>query len=107
MNEWTVAAHPLAEAELKALPADMRARFLHISELLETFGPMQIGMPHIRPLEGKLWEMRMQGRDGIARAVYAAIQGRTLLVLHVFVKKTQATPRTAIETARKRLETLK
>ena len=107
MNEWTVAAHPLAEAELKALPADMRARFLHISELLETFGPMKIGMPHIRPLEGKLWEMRMQGRDGIARAVYAAIQGRTLLVLHVFIKKTQTTPRTAIETARKRLETIK
>ena len=107
MNEWTVAAHPLAEVELKALPADMRARFLHISELLETFGPMKIGMPHIRPLEGKLWEMRMQGRDGIARAVYAAIQGRTLLVLHVFIKKTQTTPRTAIETARKRLETIK
>ena len=107
MNEWKVAVHPLAEAELKSLPADMRARFLHISELLETFGTMKVGMPHIRPLEGKLWEMRMQGRDGIARAVYAAIQGRTLLVLHVFVKKTQATPRAAIETARKRLEAIK
>ena len=29
----------------------------------------------------------MQGRDGIARAVYAAVQDRRLLVLHVFVKK--------------------
>ncbi len=48
--------------------------------------------------------MRLQGRDGIARAVYAAVHGRTLLVLHVFVKKTQTTPRSAIETARKRLE---
>lgn len=38
---------------------------------------------------------------GIARAVYAAIQGRRLLVLHVFVKNT---PRSALETARKRLE---
>ena len=37
-------------------------------------------------------------------AVYAAVQGRTLLVLHVFVKKTQTTPRSAIETALKRLE---
>ena len=46
----------------------------------------------------------MQGRDGIARAVYAAIQGSRLLVLHVFVKKTQTTPRSALETARKRLE---
>ena len=104
MSEWTVKAHPLAESELKALPADMRARFLYIAELLETFGPQKVGMPHIRALEGKLWEMRMQGRDGIARAVYAAVQGRTLLVLHAFVKKTQTTPRSAIETARKRLE---
>ncbi len=48
--------------------------------------------------------MRMTGRDGIARAVYAAVQGRTLLVLYVFVKKTQTSPRNAIETALKRLE---
>jgi phage-related protein len=51
-----------------------------------------------------LANMAPAGRDGIARAVYAAVQGRTLLVLHVFVKKTQATPRSAIETALKRLE---
>jgi phage-related protein len=105
MQTWTVTLHPQAEPELVALPADMQARFLHIAEMLEAFGPQHVGMPHIRPLEGKLWEMRMQGRDGIARAVYAAIQNRRLLVLHVFVKKTQTTPRSALETARKRLET--
>jgi phage-related protein len=64
-------------------------------------------MPHTRPLESKLWEIRMQGKDGIARAVYAAMQGRTLLVLHVFVKKTETTPRVAIDTARKRLNDAK
>jgi phage-related protein len=96
--------HPLAEPELVALPADMKARFLHIAEMLESFGPQRVGLPHIRPLESKLWEMRMQGRDGIARAVYAAVQGHRLLVLHVFVKKTQTTPRAAISTALKRLE---
>ena len=101
---WTVELHRLAEPELRALPADMQARFLHVAELLETFGPHQVGMPHVRPLEGKLWEMRMQGRDGISRAVYAAVRGRRLLVLHVFVKKTQTTPRKAIETALRRLE---
>ena len=104
MNRWTVTLHLQAEPELVALPADMQARFVHIAELLEEFGPQRVGLPHIRPLESKLWEMRMQGRDGIARAVYAAVQGRRLLVLHVFVKKTQSTPRKAIETALKRLE---
>lgn len=81
MNQWTVTLHPQAEPELIALPADMQARFVHIAELLEEFGPQRVGLPHIRPLESKLWEMRMQGRDGIARAVYAAVQGRRLVVL--------------------------
>jgi phage-related protein len=104
MNMWTVELHPQAEPELLALPADMRVRFMRIAELLEQFGPHQVGLPHVRPLEGKLWEMRMQGRDGISRAVYAAVHNRRLLVLHVFIKKTQATPRKALDTARTRLE---
>ena len=104
MNAWTVTLHPLAEPELLALPSDMQARFVRIAEMLEEFGPQRVGLPHIRPLESKLWEMRMQGRDGIARAVYAAVHQRRLLVLHVFLKKTQTTPRSAIATALDRLE---
>lgn len=104
MSEWTVVLHELAEPELLALPKDVQARFLRIAEMLEEFGPQRVGMPHVRPLEDKLWEMRMTGRDGISRAVYAAIQGRRLLVLHVFTKKTQATPRNAIDTAHQRLK---
>lgn len=96
--------HPLAEPELGALPADMKARFLRIAELLEDLGHQQVGLPHVRPLENKRWEMRLRGRDGISRAVYAAISGQRLIVLHVFVKKTQATPRKAIEMALDRSE---
>ena len=104
MLSWSVTLHPLAEPELLALPADMQARFLHIAEMLEDFGPQRVGLPHVRPLESKLWEMRLHGKDGIARAVYVALQGRQLQVLHVFVKKTQTTPRKAIATALARME---
>jgi len=100
---WHVDLLPQAETELMALPEDMRARFLHIAEMLSEFGPHRVGMPHVRPLEGKLWEIRMTGRDGIARAIYAAQTGQNLTVLHVFVKKTQKTPRRAIETAHARM----
>lgn len=103
---WTVDVVPEAEAELLAMPADIQARFLHIGELLCAFGPNKVGMPHVRPLEGKLWEMRMTGRDGIARAVYVARAGQRITVLHVFSKKTQKTPRKAIETANARLRSL-
>ena len=101
---WTVVLHPLAEQELKPLAADLQSRFIHIAELLETFGPRQVGLPHVRPLENKLWEIRTTGRDGIARAVYAAVHARQLLVLHVFIKKSPTTPRKAIKTAQQRLE---
>jgi phage-related protein len=44
----------------------------------------------------------MKGRDGIARAIYVTASGRRAIVVHVFVKKTQKTPRREIEMALKR-----
>ena len=105
MAEWAVEVlSELVEAELLSLPKDMQARFLRISELLETFGPQRVGLPHVRPLGEKLWEMRLSGREGIGRAIYTAAAGRRLVVLHAFVKKTQKTPRSAIDLALKRLK---
>ena len=94
------------EAELLALPKDMQARFLRISELLESFGPQRLGLPHVRPLGRKLWEMRFTGKDGIGRAIYTAAAERRLVVLHAFVKKTQKTPRSALDLALKRAKEL-
>ena len=88
--EWAVEVlNDLVEAELLSLPKDMQARFLRISELLESFGPLRVGLPHVRPLGEKLSEMRLTGRDGIGRAIYTAAAGRRLVVLDAFVKKTQ------------------
>ncbi|SHG77551.1 hypothetical protein SAMN04488135_101243 [Pollutimonas bauzanensis] len=39
MMTWRVKLLPIAEDELMTIPADMQARFLHISELLEELGP--------------------------------------------------------------------
>jgi phage-related protein len=58
--------------------------------------------PYVKHLDGKLWEMRMKGRDGIARAIYVTAQGERVIVLHAFVKKTQKTPQRALEIARER-----
>ena len=51
--------------------------------------------------------MRMIGRDGIARSIYIASAGRRVVVLHTFIKKTDKTPRRAIEIAYARAEGLK
>jgi len=105
--EWAVEIlNDVVEAELLSLPKDMQARFLRISELLESFGPQRVGLPHVRPLGEKLWEMRLSGREGIGRAIYTAAAGRRLVVLHAFVKKTPKTPRSAMNLALKRLKEL-
>ncbi len=106
--EWAIEVlNQTVEAELLALPKDMQARFLRISELLEGFGPQHVGMPHVRALGDKLWEMRLMGSTGIGRAIYTAASGRRLIVLHAFVKKTQKTPQRAIEAARRRTREIK
>jgi phage-related protein len=92
------------DRELAKLPRDLFARFLWIADLLTGQGPENVGMPHVRSLSGagSLWEIRMSGKDGIARAIYVKASGQRLVVVHGFQKKTQKTPKTALKTARKR-----
>jgi phage-related protein len=90
------------EKELDALAQDVRQRFLRIAELIEQHGPAAVHEPYVKHLEGKLWEIRMKGKDGIARAVYVIAKGERVVVLHAFVKKTRKTPPRAMEIARER-----
>jgi phage-related protein len=95
------------EAELRTLPRDMLARFQRITELIESQGLEHVHEPHIKHLEDKLWEMRLKGRDGISRAIYVTASGKRLVVLRVYVKKTQKTPRKEITLALKRAKEVK
>ena len=91
-------------AELSAMPADIRARFSRIVGLVEEHGLELVREPHVKHIEGRLWEMRMSGRDGIARAFYVTASGRRVVVVHVYSKKTQRSPRRVIEYALRRAE---
>ena len=97
----------IAEAEVAALPKDMRAKFEHIVKMIESFGLERLREPYVKHLEGPLWEMRLIGRDGIARSLYVTATGRQVIVLRTFRKKTQKTPRGEIELALKRAKELK
>jgi len=89
-------------AELEAMSVDIRARFARIAALIESQGLERVREPHVKHLEGRLWEMRMRGREGIARAIYVAASGQRAVVVRAFVKKTQKTPRSEIELAARR-----
>jgi phage-related protein len=88
--------------ELDGLAQDVRQRFLRIAQLIEAHGLAAMHEPHVKHLEGKLWEMRMKGKDGIGRAIYVTAKGERVVVVHAFVKKTQQTPQGALVIARKR-----
>lgn len=100
---WIVETlNDVVDAELEELPADMLARFRYVTQLIEEFGLERVREPHVKHLRGSLWEMRMKGKDGISRALYITAVGRRVIVVRVFIKKTQKTPNREIELALKR-----
>jgi phage-related protein len=104
---WTVETlNDVVDAELGELPADMQASFVYISRLIEDFGLDRVREPHVKHVHGSLWEMRLKGRDGISRALYVTAVGRRVVVVRVFIKKTQKTPNREIELALKRAKDL-
>jgi phage-related protein len=97
---WTVETlNAVVDAEVDALPADMRAQLTRISSMIEEFGLERMREPHVKHLQGPIWEMRMRGRDGISRALYVTARGRRVIIVRVFVKKMQRTPNREIELA--------
>ena len=100
---WRVTTlNATVDRELDALSADQRARFVRIAGLIAAVGIERVGMPHVRHLTGPLWEMRLGGRDGIARALYVTAADREVVVVRAFAKKTRRTPRREIELALRR-----
>ncbi|HEY7389040.1 MAG TPA: type II toxin-antitoxin system RelE/ParE family toxin [Bryobacteraceae bacterium] len=93
---------PVVDDEIRSLPADMQARLLRFAELIVQSGFHALPRDSVKHLEGKLWELRVSGRDGIARAVYITATMRRVVVLRVFIKKTQRTPPRELEIARQR-----
>ena len=101
--EWTVETVAAVDAEIEALPVALRARLVRLLEAVENVGLEALRAPHVRHLEGKLWELPVRAEGGIARGIYVTATGRRVVVLHVYAKKSRKTPRRALETARERV----
>jgi phage-related protein len=100
---WTVGfLNDEVREELDALPRDFVASFLRISELIELDGIHKLREAYVKHLEGRLWEMRLKGKDGIAGAVYVTSHEQRVVVVRVFIEKTQKTPGREIQLALKR-----
>jgi phage-related protein len=100
---WTFQTlNVLVDEEVGRLPPDMQARFLRFGDIIEQAGLEALPRDSVKHLEGRLWELRITGRDGISRAIYVTASGRRVIVVRVFIKKTQKMPRRELEIARQR-----
>jgi phage-related protein len=100
---WTVETlNATVDAEIGDLPADMRARLVRIGAIIEAVGFQGLPSDTIKHLEAKLWELRIRGKDGIARAIYVTAVKQRVVIVRAFVKKTQKTPKHELELARQR-----
>ena len=84
-------------------PVDRKA----IGEDIKTvqFG-WPLGMPLVRHLGEGIWEVRVRLENRIARILFS-LEGATMVLLHGFIKKQQATPKPDLDLAKDRLKSLK
>jgi len=86
---------------LKALSSEERRQIGEDIKAVQYRWP--VGMPLVRKLSGKVWEVRTHLPTRIARVLFVVKEGRMVL-LHGFIKKTQATPLADIRLAESRID---
>jgi phage-related protein len=85
------------------MPAGLLARYIHVTDMMLVFGP-NLGMPHTRSMGEKLFEIRLKSKEGISRVFYCTKTGERIIMLHMFIKKSEKTPEKELRVARERLK---
>jgi phage-related protein len=78
-----------------------QAKVRNAFRLLKEFGT-NLGMPHAKHIQGKLWELRPGG----VRLFYFAYINQQFVILHGYRKKSNKAPKQEIAIALRRLEEL-
>ncbi len=91
------------EVQTLQLPTGILANFLCIAEIIEDLGP-NLGKLYVGRLGSGLYEIRVKGKEGIARSVYCTVKGKEIVILHSFIKKSQKTPKKDLNLAKKRMK---
>ena len=101
---WTIQYYSeRVQQEIMSLPAGIQARYIHYTKRMLVHGP-NLGMPHSRAMGDGLFELRMKASEGIGRVFYCTLIKQRIVMLHTFIKKTQKTPASELDVARKRMK---
>ena len=85
---------------LDSLDAKMFAKMIHVIEVLEAGGPT-VREPYSTHLKDGIYEIRAKVGSDISRVLYFFFTGKRLILTNGFIKKTQKTPASEIERARR------
>jgi phage-related protein len=91
------------EEEILNLPEGLLARYLRLTDLMLEFGA-NLGLPHTKPIDTGLFELRVKSKEGIVRVFFCTKIGKKIIMLHSFIKKSQKTPKKEIKTAKSRMK---
>ena len=94
------------QEEILYLPDSLAARYIVLTRRMVVLGP-NLGEPHTKAFGGGLFELRLKGREGIARVFFCTLVGRRIVMLHGFVKKSGKTPSQERKIAEARLKEIK
>ena len=104
---WTINYYDIdLEEEILALPETLLARYLRLTDLMKQHGA-NLGSPHTEAFGNGLFELRLKGKEGIARVFYCTMVGKNIHMLHCFIKKSQKTPGKEKRLAEKRMKEVK
>ncbi len=99
-----VLLHYKAEKEFNKLTLTQKNKVLQQFVYLNKFGSVR-EIPETKKIKGtNMWEIRILGRDNL-RLIYKVINN-SIVVLHIFVKKSNKTPNKNIQTAINRLKSI-
>ncbi len=89
---------------LLSIQPKMRAKAFSEIELLKRHG-MDLTEPYVKPIKGSkykgIYELRIKFSSDISRIFYFCCQQNTFILLNGFIKKTDKTPDSELEKARK------
>jgi len=87
-----------AEEFIRSLDLRTRLKFFSVRSLLEEWGH-RLPMPHAKYLRDGIFELRFGGAEGAVRVLYFFFDRYKAILTNGFIKKSNKTPRTEIETA--------
>ena len=94
------------QSEIMSLPVSLQARYIALTQRMLEHGP-NLGLPHTDAFGGGLFELRLKGKEGIARVFFCTVIDCEIVMLHSFIKKTQKTPKNELAIARIRMKEIK